>query len=99
MSIGRAKCRSDESTIPGASRVSMYAVPSPSGSSAICLLSIVVPLTPLLVLRSGDSATTDTVSFTPPASSVISTRSVSPTRTSCDGRTIFLNPESCAVTV
>ena len=76
----------------------MYAVPSPSGSSAICLASTVVPLTPLVVFSSGDSAVTDTVSFTPPVSSVMSTRSASPMRTSFVGRTIRLKPASCAVT-
>ena len=98
LSAGRAKWRSDESMIPGASRVSMYAVPSPSGSSAICALSTVVPLMPVLVFRSGVSARTTIVSSTPPVCIVTSTVRTSATRTCWPSRTTLLKPWISAAT-
>ena len=78
--------------MPGASRVSMYAVPSPSGSCAICLASTVMPLMPVVVLSVDVSARTSTVSDMPPGVSVKSTRVVSPTVTWAAGCDIFLKP-------
>ena len=85
--------------IPGARRVSMYAVPSPSGNWAICLASMRTPEIPLFVLSSGASARTVTVSSTVPVASVMSMRTVSDTATCCPSRTKVLKPESVAVTL
>ena len=68
--------------MPGARRVSMYAVPSPSGSCAICWLLTVVPLIPVVVLSNGVSAMTTMVSAMVPVSIAMSTRTMSPTCTS-----------------
>ncbi len=84
--------------MPGASRVSMYAVPSPSGSSAIWWALTVVPVTPVVLFSIGASAVTVMVSSTPPADIVMSTRSTSPTPTLLSGRTTFLKPCSSADT-
>jgi hypothetical protein len=98
LSIGRLKCRSELSMMPGASRVSMYAVPSPSGSDAICLLSTVVPVIAVVVSSSGASAVTSTVSDRPPASIFTSTRAAPATRTWLLGMMTFLKPSSSTVT-
>ena len=90
LSIGREKCRSEESKTPGARRLSMYAVPSPSGSCWIWLLSMTWPVTPEVVSSSGCAATTSITSSTPPVSRVRSTVSTSPTRTSIPLRTTRL---------
>ena len=68
--------------MPGASRVSMYAVPSPSGSCAICLASTVMPLMPVVVLRSrGFGRAPTTLRHAGRASSDESTFTASPTAT------------------